>query len=131
MSTGLNWLGFGSGLILGTMSMNSIAWAEQPLSVAYPADHYETTSDKIFLIGTAPPVGKVTVNGQAIDRSNAGHFAPSFPLQLGENLFTLKYQEQQVVIHVTRTAATPAAPVGSDVWRWIASACGGYCSVAQ
>ena len=93
--------------------MTSIAWAEQPLSVAYPADHYETTSDKIFLIGTAPPAGKVTVNGQTIDRSDAGHFAPSFPLRLGENLFTLKYQEQQVVIHVTRTAAMPAAPVGT------------------
>jgi N-acetylmuramoyl-L-alanine amidase len=112
MRTGLNWLGFGGGLILGTVSMTSIAWAEQPLSVAYPADHYETTSDQIFLIGTAPPSGKVTVNGKAINRSDAGHFAPSFPLQLGENSFTLKYQDQQVVIHVTRIAATPAAPVG-------------------
>ena len=93
--------------------MTSIAWAEQPLSVAYPADHYETAADRIFLIGTAPAGGKVTVNGQAIDRSDAGHFAPSFPLQLGENQFTLNYETQQVVIHVNRIAATPAAPVGT------------------
>ncbi len=93
--------------------MTSIAWAEQSLSVAYPPDNHETTSDKIFFIGTAPPEGEVTINGQTVDRSDAGHFAPSLPLQLGENLFTLKYQNQQVVIHVNRIAATPAAPVGT------------------
>lgn len=86
--------------------------AEQPLFVAYPTDGHETTAAQIFLIGTAPPSGDVTVNGQPIERSPAGHFAPSVPLQLGENIFTLRYQTQTLTLRVNRVAATPAAPVG-------------------
>ena len=112
MTHGLRWLGFGSGLIMGTIGMTSTAWAEQPLFVAYPPDGHETTSAQIFLIGTAPASGQVTVNGRAIDRSPAGHFAPSFPLQVGENLFTLNYQNQVVTLHVKRLADAAAAPVG-------------------
>jgi N-acetylmuramoyl-L-alanine amidase len=87
--------------------------AEQPLFVAYPSDGYETTAARIFLIGTAAPDGVVTVNGQAIERSPTGHFAPSFPLQLGENQFTLRYKDQELTIHITRTPAEPNAPVGA------------------
>jgi len=90
----------------------SPAWAEQSLSVVYPPADHQTTSERIFLIGTAPPVGDVLVNGKPIERSQAGHFAPSFPLQLGDNLFTLRYQNQQVQIKVKRLAATPEPPVG-------------------
>lgn len=115
MSIGLTLLGLGS-VMAGVMGMASIAWAEQSLSVAYPYDGYETIASQIFFIGTAPPDGSVTVNGQPIDRSPAGHFAPSFPLQLGQNRFTFKYQnqeqEQEVVIHVDRISAAPPAPVG-------------------
>ena len=92
--------------------MVSPAWAEQSLSVVYPPADHQTTSERIFLIGTAPPVGDVLVNGKPIERSQAGHFAPSFPLQLGDNLFTLRYQNQQVQIKVKRLAATPEPPVG-------------------
>ncbi len=92
--------------------MASTAWAEQPLSVVYPPADHKTTAEQIFLIGTAPQSGEVLVNGQAIARSRGGHFAPSFPLQLGENLFTLRYQNQQVQIKVTRTSTEPTPPVG-------------------
>lgn len=90
----------------------SPARAEQPLFVAYPPAEHKTTSDRIFLIGTAPPQGEVSINGQAIARSPAGHFAPTFPLQVGENLFTLRYQNQELQIKVTRTSATPVVPQG-------------------
>jgi N-acetylmuramoyl-L-alanine amidase len=85
------------------------AWAEQPLSVVYPPAEHQTTANQIFLIGTAPVGGEVLVNGKAIARSPAGHFAPSFPLQVGENRFTLRYQNQQVQLKVTRksTEVTP------------------------
>lgn len=92
--------------------MASPAWAEQPLSVVYPPNVHQTTSDRIFLIGTAPRTGEVLVNGKPIERSRAGHFAPTFPLQVGENLFTLQYQNQQVQIKVQRLPSTPAPPVG-------------------
>lgn len=91
--------------------MASPAWADQ-LSVVFPPTGYQTTSERIFFIGTAPPVGKVSVNNQAIERSPAGHFAPSFPLQMGDNLFTLRYQHQQVQIKVKRLSTAPEPPVG-------------------
>ncbi|WP_263971731.1 N-acetylmuramoyl-L-alanine amidase [Leptolyngbya ohadii] len=88
--------------------------AEQPLSVVYPPDQHETTSDRIFLIGTAPAGETVTVNGQPIDRrSPAGHFAPSLPLQMGENVFTLKAGEQTLTLRVTRTDDQMPSPVGT------------------
>ncbi len=37
--------------------------------------------------GTASPTGEVTVNGKSIERSDVGHFAPSFPLEMGEEEF--------------------------------------------
>jgi N-acetylmuramoyl-L-alanine amidase len=113
MIHGFRWLGFSSGLMIGTLGITSAAWAEQALFVAYPPDGHETTSAQIFLIGTAPIQDEVTVNGVAIDRSPAGHFAPSLPLQVGENLLTLKYQNQVVTLHIKRVADAIAAPVGA------------------
>jgi N-acetylmuramoyl-L-alanine amidase len=80
----------------------------QKLNVAYPLPDHKTTAKQIFLIGSAPPTGSVLVNGERIDRSPQGHFAPSFPLTLGENLFTLKYQNQELKVQVTREGATPS-----------------------
>ncbi|HCF30044.1 MAG TPA: N-acetylmuramoyl-L-alanine amidase [Cyanobacteria bacterium UBA11049] len=92
--------------------MISPAKAERSLSVVYPPANHQTTSDRIFLIGSAPPTGEVMLNGKPIARSQAGHFAPTFPLQLGENLFSVQYQNQQVQIKVKRLASTPEPPVG-------------------
>lgn len=97
--------------LLGTVIASPV-WAEQPLSVVYPPASHKTTADRIFFIGTAPPSGEVLVNGKAIARSSAGHFAPSFPLQLGQNQFTLRYQNQQVQVNVTRTSTQPTLPTG-------------------
>lgn len=97
---------------LGTVALTSPAWAEQPLFVVYPPAEHETTAPQIFLIGTAPTSGEVLVNGNRIDRSLAGHFAPSFPLQLGENIFILRYQDQELKIKVTRKSTAPPVPVG-------------------
>ncbi|HBB31737.1 MAG TPA: N-acetylmuramoyl-L-alanine amidase [Cyanobacteria bacterium UBA8803] len=100
-------------VVLGSVTITtSAAWGQQKLYVAYPPANHQTTVDQIFLIGTAPPVGDVLVNGQAIARSPSGHFAPSFPLELGDNLFTLRYQNQEVKIKVTRLNTKPEVPVG-------------------
>ncbi|MCU0524617.1 MAG: N-acetylmuramoyl-L-alanine amidase [Elainella sp. Prado103] len=94
-----------------SLSMATVAWAEQPLSVVYPPNGHETTAAQIFLIGTAPADGTVLVNGKPIDRSPAGHFAPSFPLQLGENTFVLQHQDQTLTLQVVRQSAQ-ASPIG-------------------
>ncbi|MGL5926561.1 N-acetylmuramoyl-L-alanine amidase [Chroococcidiopsis sp.] len=86
--------------------------AEQQLSVVYPPANHQTVADRIFLVGTAPPTGKVLVNGKPIERSRAGHFAPSFPLRVGDNTFTLQYQDRQVQLKVQRQDTTPAPPIG-------------------
>jgi N-acetylmuramoyl-L-alanine amidase len=98
--------------LIGAIGIAAPVWADQSLFVAYPTDGHETTAERIFLIGTAASAGEVTVNGEAIARSAAGHFAPSFPLQLGENVFTLHYQDQELVIRVNRVSAESPAPVG-------------------
>ncbi len=97
--------------LLGTI-MTSPVMAEQRLSVVYPPADHQTTAERIFLIGTAPPTGEVLVNGKAIVRSPAGHFAPSFPLQLGENQFTLRHNDRELQIKVTRLSTEPVVPQG-------------------
>jgi N-acetylmuramoyl-L-alanine amidase len=80
------------------------------LHLTYPPANHQTTASKIFLIGTAPPQGTVLVNGQPISRNAAGHFAPSFPLIVGANRFTLRYGKQETSLTVTRLAPTPTIP---------------------
>ncbi|MEG4422357.1 N-acetylmuramoyl-L-alanine amidase [Microcoleus sp. LAD1_D5] len=94
------------------LAIASVAVAAQPLFVAYPPANHKTTADRIFFIGTAPATGEVLVNGNQISRTAAGHFAPTFPLQLGENVFTLRHENQEVKIKVTRESNQPEAPVG-------------------
>lgn len=102
--------------ILGLAMVGTIiaspAKAEQPLYLAYPPANHQTTAQQIFLVGSAPPTGEVLINGRAISRSPGGNFAPSFPLQLGENLFTVRYQNQELKIKVTRQSTEPILPVG-------------------
>ncbi|MDX2232651.1 MAG: N-acetylmuramoyl-L-alanine amidase [Leptolyngbyaceae cyanobacterium bins.349] len=101
-------------LFCSMLLVSSTAVTAQPrLFVAYPLNNHETTSSKIFLIGTAPKGGAVTVNGQVISRNTAGHFAPSFPLQVGANTFMLRYGNQELRLAVTRTSTTP--PVASSL----------------
>lgn len=93
-------------------AMTSVAHAQQPLYIAYPPKNHQTTADQIFLIGTAAPQGDVTINGQKIQRSNQGHFAPSFPLKLGVNRFVLRHKNQTIDLTVTRNSTIPIIPQG-------------------
>jgi N-acetylmuramoyl-L-alanine amidase len=82
------------------------------LQVVYPPPEHTTTADRIFFIGTAAPDQAVTLNGVEITpRSPDGHFAPSLPLAVGENLFTLVQGESRVALRITRLAATPPPPM--------------------
>jgi N-acetylmuramoyl-L-alanine amidase len=108
-----------SGVILAAISgqaqsVLAQARAQTDLFVVYPSSNHETTASKIFLIGTAPVGGEVLVNGSAIARSRAGHFAPSFPLQIGRNTFTLQYQNQELKLTVTRLPSGLQLATGQD-----------------
>ena len=100
-------------VVLATLSTPNLAWAQsQSLKVVYHPTNHKTTSDKIFFIGTGPLTGQVLINGKPITRSKSGHFAPSFPLQVGENIFTIRHQEQVIQIQVTRTSNQQSVPQG-------------------
>lgn len=86
--------------------------AAQSLYIAFPPNDYQTTESRLFFMGTAPPAGEVLVNGVRVVRSPAGHFAPSFPLHLGDNLFNVRYQNQQVQIKVKRLSTQMEPPTG-------------------
>ncbi|MEC4894531.1 MAG: N-acetylmuramoyl-L-alanine amidase [Oscillatoria sp. PMC 1051.18] len=86
--------------------------AQQALFLAYPPTEHETTASQIFLIGSASPEGEVLINGKPIQRSSMGHFAPSFPLEMGENRFTIRYGTQEVKVTVTRVSNLPSIPAG-------------------
>lgn len=102
------------GLILfASIVIPSVALAqEQSLKIVYPSPNHQTNADRIFFIGTAPPTGQVLINGKPIVRSKSGHFAPSLPLQLGENNFTFRYQNQELAIKVTRNSSQPEITQG-------------------
>ncbi|WP_017317737.1 N-acetylmuramoyl-L-alanine amidase [Mastigocladopsis repens] len=100
-------------ILLGFIVTPPVALAqEQSLKVVYPPSNHQTTAKKIFFIGTAASSGQVLINGKPVVRSKAGHFAPSFPLHLGENLFTVRYQNQEIQIKVTRASTQPEVPKG-------------------
>ncbi len=99
-------------VILGCILTSSVALAEPSLIVVFPQTNYQTSSQKIFFLGTAPPDGEVLINSKPITRSKAGHFSPSFPLQLGENLFTVRHRNQELQIKVTRLNTGPELPQG-------------------
>ncbi|MFN5593008.1 MAG: N-acetylmuramoyl-L-alanine amidase [Aphanizomenon sp.] len=101
------------GLILFNFSLaSSVALAEKPLLVVFPSTNYQTSTEKIFFIGTAPPGGQVLIHGKLVKRSQAGHFSPSFPLQLGENIFKVRYQNQEREIKINRVSTQPELPAG-------------------
>ena len=101
------------GLVLfNFLFTSSVALAQEPLLVVFPPTNYQTSTEKIFFIGTAPPDGQVLINGKLVNRSKAGHFSPSFPLQLGENIFKVRYQNQEREIKIIRVSTQPELPPG-------------------
>jgi N-acetylmuramoyl-L-alanine amidase len=100
-------------LVLAAVRIPAVLAGEASLKVVYPPPEHQTTAEQIFLIGTSSPDAPVYVNGEKIEvRSSNGHFAPSFPLQMGENTFTIRQQDQQIRLQVTRQSTVPPQPTG-------------------
>ncbi len=95
------------------IAQNVVQSSPDRLFVAYPPAEHETVADQIFFIGTADPSEPVTIDGQPIEnRSGDGHFAPSLPLALGENVFTLAQGDQSLTLTITRVSSEPPVPNG-------------------
>lgn len=81
---------------------------QQDLFIAYPPAGHQTTSHQIFIIGTG--AGAVTINGQTVEQSNDGHFAPSFPLQMGANRFVIQQGNQSQTLTINRNSRHGTLP---------------------
>ncbi|AFZ02576.1 N-acetylmuramoyl-L-alanine amidase [Calothrix sp. PCC 6303] len=98
-------------VLFGSIVFPSIVLAQETsLKVVYPPQNHQTSADRIFFIGTAPSTGQVLINGKLITRSKNGHFAPSLPLNVGENIFSVRYQNQELAIKVTKKPSQPEIP---------------------
>ena len=96
---------------LSTVGMATIARAEAELMLVYPPDGHQTTAAQIFFIGTGSADQPVLLNGAPIEgRSESGYFAPTRPLDLGPNTFTLTQGDQTLAITVTRVPPGPTLP---------------------
>ena len=93
-----------SSILFALLSPMAIATAQNSLYLAYPPPNHRTTSERIFFIGNAAHQGQVTINNQGVERSKLGNFAPSFPLKVGENVFTIRYKNQTISVRVQRQA---------------------------
>ena len=88
--------------LVGSMMTTSVS-AQTELSIVYPPPEHQTIAEKIFFIGTASPDKPVLINGEEIEnRSSSGHFAPSLPLEIGENTFVIRQGERQIELEITR-----------------------------
>jgi N-acetylmuramoyl-L-alanine amidase len=84
------------------------------LTVVYPPEDHRTTSDRIFIIGSAPARGTVWINDEPVQRSAAGHFAPTILLAVGANTVTVRYRVGTTEQTLTRTIERVAAAAGGD-----------------
>jgi N-acetylmuramoyl-L-alanine amidase len=106
-------LGILGGVVLSALAVTPLVMAQiltPKLYISYPPADYQTASDRIFLIGSAPSEGKVSVNNKSVPRSQRGHFASVFNLKVGKNIFEVDYKGQSKTIVVTRSAAATATP---------------------
>jgi N-acetylmuramoyl-L-alanine amidase len=99
-------------LVVGTMIGTGVSVkAESTLSIVYPPPKHETIAEKIFFIGTASPKEPVLINGKEVkNRSDSGHFAPSLPLKIGENIFVIRQENKKIKLKVTRLNNQPEIP---------------------
>ncbi|MFM2063098.1 MAG: hypothetical protein RLZZ507_2768 [Cyanobacteriota bacterium] len=99
-------------VVFSFLFTSSVALAQTSLLVVFPPTNYQTSTEKIFFIGTTPQDGQVFINGRPITCNQAGHFSPSLPLQLGEKVFKVSYQNQEREIKLTRLSTLPELPPG-------------------
>ena len=100
-----------AGSLLVSMVMAMPAYAQDALQIIYPPREHNTRAENIFLIGTAPSSGDVTINGVSIQsRSQSGHFAPSVPLEIGQNVFDVTFGSETITLRINRVSNDVTLP---------------------
>ena len=70
------------------------------MALIYPPKLHQTQSETIFFIGSAED--SCSINGEKIDLVYEGNFCPVLALELGENIFNLEIDDEQLEVLVTR-----------------------------
>ena len=102
-------LGILGGITIACLAAAPLIAAES-LYVSYPPADYQTAADRIFVIGSAPSDGQVSIDHKPVPRSQKGHFASVFNLKVGKNTFNINYKGQNKIIVVTRSSGATTAP---------------------
>lgn len=102
-------LGILGGITIACLAAAPLIAAES-LYVSYPPADYQTAADRIFVIGSAPSDGQVSIDNKPVPRSQKGHFASVFNLKVGKNTFNINYKGQNKIIVVTRSSGATTAP---------------------
>lgn len=106
----------GYGMQVSALGLLAMVWAgfsiapaqaQSSLVLAYPPDNHQTQADRIFFIGAADPSGPVTLNGSPLTLNAEGYFAPSFPLEDGENRFVIRQGSHEIIRQITRLPTEP------------------------
>ena len=92
---------------------SSPALSESDLFIAYPPDNHQTQSESIFFIGSSSKDTAVYINNTLVERSKSGHFAPVFPLKIGENQFRIRSEDKTIQLTINRRE--PLKPAPSDL----------------
>lgn len=90
------------------------------IMVVYPRDGSRIEASSTFLIGSAPPGGALTCQGQAVRLSKQGYFAHVVNLKAGANSFVLRLgdgtPEERTVV-VNRDVPPRPLPPGKPAFR--------------
>jgi N-acetylmuramoyl-L-alanine amidase len=102
-------LGIFGSITISCLAATSVIAAEA-LYVSYPPADYQTAADRIFVIGSAPSEGQVSIDNKPVPRSQKGHFASVFNLKVGKNTFNINYKGERKTIVVTRSSGSTTPP---------------------
>ena len=94
------------------LELATVAQGSQSLFLSYPSDNHQTTASQIFFIGSGSLETDVSINGEIIKLSSQGYFAPSFSLEMGENIFIIRQGNQEIKRKIIRNSQQPATPQG-------------------
>ncbi|MCI8361419.1 MAG: hypothetical protein HFE86_08810 [Clostridiales bacterium] len=86
------------------------------LRISSPAKQNLTTHESsIGFVGASDPQFPITLNGQAVERTEAGYFSLQLDLQLGANTFTFQHKGQTLTYTVTykQILLKEVAPAGN------------------
>ncbi len=96
-------------LLVITCSIDGVQ-AQSSLQIVYPPNNHQTTAESIFFIGSANPARPVFINNQPVTLSKKGYFAPSFPLELGENIFKVTQNGNVITLKINRKSRAIQPP---------------------